>query len=242
MTVFERATSPCKGQCSKLKKKCYRLSLFFCLLNTIMEVCDFQLCKSRAGCQAENKIYSFFFLTGIFFIFTLQLWNLLHPQSMSTAKKKPDSLQSLHERYGTHMVNFLTENRVRNLARFFTHGRMHVVITTSSNQSSVHVVITTSSNQSSVLLNRLSTKNSWSTPITEVKNEGPSQYLLFLGIERDTLLLEACLQEHKFAEMSWQYTGIWTHHHLLPHSTSSPVNSPLLHMCLVALLYNICGP
>ena len=206
-----------------------------------MEVCDFQLCKSRAGCQAENKIYSFFSY-GYFFIFTLQLWNLLHPQCMSTAKKKT-SLPSIpswtiwythgefsHRKQGTH------------LARFFTHGRMHVVITTSSNQSSVHVVITTSSNQSSVLLNRLSTKNSWSTPITEVKNEGPSQYLLFLGIERDTLLLEACLQEHKFAEMSWQYTGIWTHHHLLPHSTSSPVNSPLLHMCLVALLYNICGP
>ena len=184
----------------------------------------------------------FFFLTGIFLSLPYSFETYYTHRAWVRLKKKTrlPSIPSWTIWY-TH-GEFSHRKQGTHLARFFTHGRMHVVITTSSNQSSVHVVITTSSNQSSVLLNRLSTKNSWSTPITEVKNEGPSQYLLFLGIERDTLLLEACLQEHKFAEMSWQYTGIWTHHHLLPHSTSSPVNSPLLHMCLVALLYNICGP
>ena len=101
MTVFERATSPCKGQCSKLKKKCYRLSFFFCLLNTIMEVCDFQLCKSRAGCQAENKIYSFFFLRVFFLSLPYSFETYYTHRAWVRLKKKPDSLQSLHERYGT---------------------------------------------------------------------------------------------------------------------------------------------
>ena len=77
-----------------------------------------------------------------------------------------------------------------------------------------------------------------------MKVEGPNQILIFLGIELDTLRLEAHLLDDKLAELKQRLSILLQSGHTTAGSLDSfSANSPLLHMlwCLAALLHAVCG-